>query len=66
MSTEEIIREVVSKVCPFHGKHANVQIHEAGKINISACCAEFHELMENIIFGGVQKSFREKIPSGIT
>ncbi|MEP6947946.1 MAG: hypothetical protein ABI863_01665 [Ginsengibacter sp.] len=55
MSTEELIREIISKMCPLHGKHANVEIHEEGQINISACCAEFHEQMEKIIAIGLQK-----------
>jgi hypothetical protein len=49
MSTEELIREIVSKICPFHGKHPTVEIHETGQMNISACCLDFQELIQNII-----------------
>jgi hypothetical protein len=49
MSTEEIIREIISKMCPFHGLHPFVDIHEHGPINVSACCEEFHEYIRNII-----------------
>lgn len=49
MITEELIREIVSKVCPSHGKHPVVEIHESGQMNISACCDEFHQQIENII-----------------
>ena len=57
MSTEELIREIVSKMCPFHGKHPTVNIHEAGQMNISTCWEEFHKLVENIIPGRLQNSF---------
>jgi len=55
MSTEEVIREVVSKFCPFHGKHATVKLLDSGEIKISACCAEFHQQMANIVTGGCDK-----------
>jgi hypothetical protein len=42
-------------VCPFHGKHAIVDIHETDQIDITACCQEFHELLENIISGNLEK-----------
>jgi len=54
MSTEEVIREVVSKSCPFHGKHATVKVLGTGQVSISACCAEFHRQMANIVTGGLQ------------
>ena len=57
MSTEELIREIISKICPFHGKHPTVDIYDAGKINISACCKEFLEQMENIVKRELQKPF---------
>jgi hypothetical protein len=56
MSTEEVIREVVSKSCPFHGKHATVKVQGPGQISISTCCAEFHQQMANIVTGGSQKT----------
>ena len=43
MSTEEVIREIVSKMCPFHGKHPTVEIHELGQLDIFACCDAFRE-----------------------
>jgi hypothetical protein len=55
MNTEDIIREILSKMCPLHGKHANVEIKKDWQLNISACCREFHEQMENII-----KDFQKK------
>ena len=42
-------------MCPFHGKHPTVEIHEAGQMNISACCEEFREQIENIVNGKLQK-----------
>ena len=49
MSIEELIREIVSKMCPFHGKHPVVEIHRAGQMDISACCEEFRKQMVNIV-----------------
>lgn len=54
MSIEEVIREIVSKVCPFHGKHATVKVRDTGHIIIAACCDEFHSQMENIVTRGVK------------
>ena len=48
MTREELIREIVSKICPFHGKRATVNMHEAGEIEISACCKEFHVFLETL------------------
>lgn len=49
MNTEDIIREILSKMCSLHGKHANVEINKDNQLSISACCPEFQEQMENII-----------------
>ena len=57
MSTEELIREIVSKKCPFQGKLPTVEIREPGQMNISACCEEFREQMGNIMDGELQKPF---------
>ena len=57
MNTEDLIREIVSKICPFHGKHPAVEIHETGQMNISACCEEFREQMGNIVKGELLKIF---------
>ena len=54
MNTENIMREILSKMCSLHGKHPNIEITEDWKLTISACCNEFHEQMENII-----KDFQE-------
>jgi hypothetical protein len=55
MNTEEAIREILSKMCPLHGKHANVEIKKDNQLSVSACCHEFREQMENII-----KDFQKK------
>jgi hypothetical protein len=57
MNTEDLIREIVSKVCPFHGKHPVVEIREVGKMNISACCDEFLEQIGNIVNVELQNPF---------
>ena len=49
MSTEDLIREILSKLCPFHGKHPTVKMHAGGRMDILACCEEFHEFIQNII-----------------
>jgi len=49
MNTENLIREIISKVCPFHGKHPTVDIHETGKLDINACCDEFLEQIGHIV-----------------
>ena len=49
MSTEKIIKEIISKKCPFHGKGPIVGISEAGQIEISTCCMEFQQFLENIV-----------------
>lgn len=57
MSTEDLIREILSKMCPFHGKHPTVEIHEVGQMNISACCEEFRKQIGDIVNGGLPKPF---------
>ena len=49
MNTEQLIKEVISKACPFHGKRPIVGIHESGQIELSTCCKEFRKFLENII-----------------
>jgi len=46
---EELIREMVSKLCPFHGKRAVVNLDKAGQIEIKACCKKFLEFQESLI-----------------
>ena len=55
MTTEELIRETVSKICPFHGKKAAVKIQGTGQIEISACCKEFRKFLEAHIKHKFQK-----------
>ena len=55
MNTENIMREILSKMCSLHGKHPNIEIGKDLKLKISACCHEFHEQMESII-----KDFQKK------
>jgi hypothetical protein len=45
MVAENVIREIVSKMCRLHGRHPTVEINKEGQINISACCDEFREQM---------------------
>lgn len=49
MSTEELIREIISKICPFHGKHPTIELQETGQVNISACCEAFREQCLTIV-----------------
>ena len=49
MSIEELVREIVSKICPFHGMHPKVTIPECGPVHVSACCEEFHQFIEAYI-----------------
>ena len=49
LNIEDIIREVLSKICSLHGKHPNIEIGKDYKLNISACCQEFHGQLEDII-----------------
>ncbi|MEP6951366.1 MAG: hypothetical protein ABI863_18900 [Ginsengibacter sp.] len=57
MNTEDLIREIISKMCPFHGKHPIVEIHEVGEMNVSACCDEFLEQIGKIINVQLQNPF---------
>jgi hypothetical protein len=57
MSTEELIREILSKICSFHGKHPTVEIQAAGQLKISACCEEFRKQIGNIVNTENAKSF---------
>jgi hypothetical protein len=57
MSTEELIREIISKKCPFHGKHPTVEIHEAGEMDISTCCEEFREHIGTIVNSASQNTY---------
>lgn len=59
MTSEELIREIVSKICPFHGKKANVNINEGGEIEITACCKEFQGFLETLIKNKIQKGIDE-------
>jgi hypothetical protein len=54
MSPEELIREIISKICPFHGKHPIVEIHKAGGMDISVCCEEFRGQIARIVNGDSQ------------
>jgi hypothetical protein len=49
MSTENLIREILSKRCPYHGKHATVQIHSDLQMEITVCCKEFLQFIEECI-----------------
>ena len=50
-NTEDLIREILSKMCPLHGTHADIAIKQNWELTISACCGEFHELLGKIIYG---------------
>jgi hypothetical protein len=57
MNTEDLVREIMSKMCPFHGKYPVVEISEVGQMNISACCDEFHQQIGNIVDVELQSPF---------
>jgi hypothetical protein len=48
MDTEDLMREILSKMCPYHGKHPNIELDSNWKLTVSACCNEFKEMMETI------------------
>ena len=48
VDTEDIIREILSKMCPFHGKHPDIEIDTNWKLKVSACCPEFKGMMESL------------------
>lgn len=48
MDTEDLMREILSKMCPYHGKHPNITFDRNWKLTVSACCNEFKEMMETI------------------
>lgn len=48
-SKEELIKEILSKLCPFHGLRANIEFDANWEITVSTCCGEFHELISKII-----------------
>jgi hypothetical protein len=58
MNTESLIREIISKICPFHGKHPTVEIHQTGKLDITACCDEFLHQIEHIVNVEVQNDLK--------
>lgn len=47
--TEQLIQEILSKVCPIHGSHANIQIKEGWEINTITCCEDFDKLIDHIV-----------------
>ena len=55
MDTEGLMREILSKICPYHGRHPNISLDKEWKLRVSACCIEFKEMMEVI-----KKSFENK------
>ena len=48
MDTEGLMREILSKICPYHGRHPNISLDKEWKLTVSACCIEFKEMMEAI------------------
>ena len=48
MDTEELMREILSKMCPYHGRHPNITLDKEWKLTVSACCNEFKEMIEAI------------------
>jgi len=49
-NSEDLIREILSKMCSLHGTHANIAIKRGWELTVSACCEEFHELLRKIIY----------------
>ena len=54
-NAEDLVREILSKVCPHHGLHANMELSQKGSLTILACCEEFHSLIEKIIYDFEQR-----------
>lgn len=48
MNTEDLMREILSKTCPYHGRHPNITLDKNWKLTVFACCDEFKEMMEMI------------------
>jgi len=57
MTTEELIKEILNKACPIHGKHPTVELNEVGEVNIKVCCKQFHEQIKNRILKHPHKTF---------
>ena len=55
MDTEDLMREILSKLCPYHGKHPNILLDKDWKLTVSACCIEFKDMME-----AIKKNFENK------
>jgi len=60
MSNEELVREIVSKLCPFHGTRATVNMHVTGEIEISACCKEFQIFLGTLIKNKFQQGINAR------
>jgi len=52
---ESLIQEILGKVCPLHGLHANIEISENWDIVTVTCCKDFSELTDRIIISLVTK-----------
>jgi hypothetical protein len=55
VDTEDLMREILSKLCPYHGKHPDVSLDKDWKLTVSACCIEFKDMME-----AIKKNFENK------
>lgn len=45
MDTENLMREILSKMCSSHGKRPNITFDRNWKLNVSASFDEFKEMM---------------------
>jgi hypothetical protein len=55
-NAEDLIREILSKICPMHGTQGNIEIKQNGEITVSACCEDSHSLIKNIIYSFKQNT----------
>jgi hypothetical protein len=66
MTKEELIREIVSKICPFHGKKPIINMREGTEFEISTCCNEFKGFLVNMIENKLETGIENGIAPEIT
>jgi hypothetical protein len=54
-TAEDLVREILGKMCPYHGLRANVEMSKKELLTVSACCEEFHALIKKIIYDFEQR-----------
>ena len=47
---ENTITEILSKACPCHGIHANIELKKNEELVVVTCCDEMQSLIHTIIY----------------